>query len=498
MAFFTLGSYAQVVNQIYDHDSTDLTELYNMPFNENRLLVVAGYDFSPEGTIYYELPQGSNQLVEMSFANVDTVFGSPRFKEDKLFFEASVAGLGRELAAFDGTTTFTFDFNNGAGNSNPELYEFDNELYVIATNGSIRQLYKYVSGTFEQISEEVQNDVVNFIANRGNEYYYITFNSTNGRFIRVTENNGGLLTHSTITQTSFQETLGHALILNGDIYTFTYIYSTIDAFYRIDKIDLNNTITTQYNETASIYSSGKLLTYNNELLYYRTEPNHAEVVNITLAGLPYPQISLDPAQYNLIGNHVVQNGKLFLIGNDYVLDCSGSLPVTVLDSGMMIQLNPAYISDSSFYLYEISPTTGTFSTMIEVGSVSSDAVRYPVTTDGGFMLITHPMVENNGDLKFIYRTQGAAQSTDIYSFSSVLDLDENDLATFDIYPNPSNDGNFSIDIPQAGEVKIYMLDGQLVQSYQLSSGVNQLELKNARAGIYLVAYNQRMKRLLVH
>ena len=35
---------AQSVSQIYDYDSTDLTQLYHMPFDESRMLVVAGFE----------------------------------------------------------------------------------------------------------------------------------------------------------------------------------------------------------------------------------------------------------------------------------------------------------------------------------------------------------------------------------------------------------------------------------------------------------------------
>lgn len=489
---------AQVVNQIYDHDTTDLNQLHNMPFDETQLLVVSGNSYSPSGIHFHELDQVANQLTEITFTDVDTIFSTPEFKDDKLFFEASINGLGRELVAYDGTSTYFFDFNLGAGNSNPQIIEFENDIYVIAYDGALRQLFKYTGGTsFQQISEEIENDVDYFIATRGNEYYYITFSTTNGRSVMSTEDNNGTLIHSYISPASFQESLGDVVLSNGAIYLLSYYYTVIDASYRIDKIDANNLITTHHFQDGSLYSSGHLLEFDDEILFYRTEPNHTEILNVSTAQQPFVQISLDPAQYNLIGNHVVQNNKLFIFSDQYILDVSGATPIPIIENGSYLQLIPALVSDSSFYLYEIAPMAGQSSNVVEVSSINNQIISYPVSTEGSYLNITQPMVKNNGELKFIFRTQGASPSSDIYAFSSVSAIEEQELTAFDLYPNPSIDGRFSIVLPHEGDVNIFTLEGQMIQSKHYDLGINTVDVGDLTSGVYFIEFNSVVQRIFV-
>lgn len=490
---------AQIANLIYDHDTTDLSELHNMPFDETKLLVVSGFYFSPSGVHFHELNQVSNQLIDLTFVNVDTILSAPEFKDDKMFFEASISGLGRELAIYDGNSTYFIDFNVGSGNSNPEVIEFENEIYVIANDGSLRQLYKYAGGTtFDQISEEIESDVVNFIANRGNEYYYIVSSLLNGQWIKTTENNNGVLTHSTIAPIGYQESLGDVVPLNGDIFMLSNFYTVTEASYRVDKIDASNTITTHHFENGSQFSSGNLLAYDNDVLFYRTESNHTEILNVTTAQQPFVQVSIDPSQYNLIGNHVVQNNKLFIYGDEYILDVSGSSPIPIIEDASFIQLAPAFESDSSFYLYEIAPFgSGEPSGIIEVSSITNQLVKYTVSNNGGSFSHSNPMVVNNDELKFIFKTEDNIPSTDIYSFSSVLSVDESNLEAFKVFPNPSADGQFSIVLPHAGEVNLLTLEGQILQSVLLDSGKNEIRVDDLSTGVYLVQYANKVERLLI-
>lgn len=494
------ASYAQTVNQIYDHDTTDLTQLHNMPFDESRLLVVSGYPFSSGGLTYHELDQGTAQLIDLSFPNVDTIRSFPKFTDDKIFFEASVTGAGKEIVAYDGTSVFIFDITPGPGSSHSRLIEFEGEIYAIANLGTFRQLYRYTetgSPTFELVSGETDADVVDFIARRNNAYYYTTFNPTTGRKIKVTTDNGGTLTHSLITPTSYQESVGDVVLLNNDIYFLSNQYTTLDASYRVDKIDINNNITTHYYETAGNISSAKLLAYNGDILYYRTEPGSGEILNISVAGQSFTQIAIDPIQYNLIGNHVVQNGKLFIYGDQYILNVSSNTPVPVIEDGFFIQITPAYQTNDAFYVYEISPNTAELSGIIEVSSLTNQLITYPVATEAGYMDFTTKMVENNGEVAFIFRTNGSASSTDIYSLASLLSTNENVLAHFDAYPNPVSNGTLSLDAPQTGDLIISNIEGQRIASVMLHAGINTIDLSHVSSGVYLLHYGNTVQRILV-
>lgn len=499
LALSSFAVNAQTVNQIYDHDSTDLNQLENMPFDASRLLVVSGFSFSSDGYRFRELDQSSGQLIDLPINNVDTLLSAPVSQGDKLFFEASINGMGREIAAYDGTSTYFFDLNTGTGNSDPEIFSFENELYAIAYDGTLRQLFKFTGTSFQQISEETEDDVTDFIANRGNEYYYITFSNLNGRAIKSTVDNSGALTHSTISPTSFQEALGDVVLLNGDIYFVSYVYTVTDASYRVDKIDASNMITTHHFETGGQFSSSHLLAYNNDILFYLTEPGLAEILNVSVPQQPLIQVSIDPAQYNLIGGHVVHNGKLFIYGDQYVMDVSGTTPVALIEDASTIRLTPAYETSSAFYLYELAqPLSGGPSGIIEVTSTTNQLIAYDVSNDAGFFFHTSPMVENNGELKFIFKTETGTPSTDIYSLTSIATIPDNLQEDFALFPNPSTNGDFSIRLPKSGDVRITTLEGQLVKTMHLEEGTNHVQVDELSAGIYLIEYLGNVQRLVVN
>lgn len=488
-------THAQTVNQIYDHDSTEFTQLYNMPFDESRLLVVAGFDSYASHTKLYEYDDQNSQLIEMVFSGVDTIYGVPTLHEDKIFFASYTNGLGIELSAFDGTATYSFDFNLGTGDSNPVLATFEDELFVIASDGSNRQLYKYMGGTsFFQISEETQADVAQFIAQRGDQYVYSINNQAIKQFKSTVDNNG-ILTHSTIAPTNINETVEDVVMMNGDIYMLSAFYSIVDASYRVDKIDATNLITTYHYETAGQISSGHILAFNNELLYYRTEPGHIEVLDISNSGQPVTFMQMPPQQYNYILGHVVKNGRLFFYGDTYIVELSSMIFNFVLEDANLLQNANVYETDTAFYMYEINPTVGNNSNVLEVNTITNDFVRYPVSTEGGYMYLDHPMVENNGNLKFIFKTEGLLPSTDIYSFDSVLSVDDKELSEIEVYPNPSSDGNWILEAPMDVKVQITTTDGKIVANEVVVEGINAMP--SLPTGLYLVHIGGTTKKLLV-
>ena len=489
---------SQSVNMIYDHNDVNLNHLYSLPYQPNHLMVVSGYDNTGVQSNYYYHPPGGPQLVEMTFNNVDTIWGLPKFQGNSMFFVGSLNGLGKEVVMYDGNSTVFFDFNNGALGSDPEIIEFNGEIFIIATVGANRQLLKYDGGTnILQLTFETEGGVEDFIAHRGNDYIYTTYNTLEGKWIKVTSIVNGIVSINQIAPTSIQEEVGDVLIVNNEVWMLSYFYSVIDASYRVDKIDASNIISTQYYETGGIYSSGKLLELNNELLYYRTEPGHAEVLNITVQGQEYIYASLDPNQYNYIANHVVANNRLFLIGDTYVTDATSGTAIDIISDGEIIQTNPGLVTSSSFFLYEISPVTGQQSGIIEVGLSGNDFLRYDVSTEGGYMAIVNPMVEHDGNVKFIFREEGTP-STDIYELNSVLSLQEDQLSEFTVYPNPVQSKSvLKIESETEMNALLENLSGQRVKEFKLVNGITEITIANLEAGIYFLKTESTSHKIIV-
>ena len=242
-----LDASAQSVTKIYDHDTNNLTYLQNMPFDESRMIVVDGF-VSAYQSEFYEFDEANSQLVPMIFGGVDSVSSFPTMFEDKMFFSAYTPSQGKELAYYDGTSTYVFDLNNGAGDSDPRMTIFEDELYIRANDGTAVQLFKFLGGTSFQQLTQTSDDVAQFVARRGDSYYYSTFSPQNGRQLMKTEDNNGVLSFSNIAPLSYQESIEDVVLMNGDIHILSAAYTFVDAFYRIDRVDGNDVIQTNYNE----------------------------------------------------------------------------------------------------------------------------------------------------------------------------------------------------------------------------------------------------------
>lgn len=503
LAFFQFNAQSQTAIKLYDHDTMNLTQIHNMPFDETRMLVTSGYDGLYGDNHYYEFDQLNNQLIELTFNGVDTIRGLPTLHEDKIFFAADITGLGLELAAYDGTSIYFFDFNAG-GDSHPELVTFEDELYVIANNGTATQLFKYTGGTtFQQISDVTNENVLNFVARRGFEYYYTTMHAQFGKRLSksVDWNGNGVFIHEVVSVVSQTATIQNAEIVNGDIYVVSSAFSFQDAWHAVHKIDAGGNYILRYDETSGPFSSAHIFKYDDKLMYYRTEPGFAEVLDLTGNGTPVSDLTLNTTQNNYIAGHVVQNGQYFLYGDNFIVN--GSTHIYILNlHDAMIQANLAYQTDGAFYLYEID-SVGQPSGVIEVDSYETMFTwpppmnQYEVSTLGSSMYMNHPMVMNNGQLKFIFANNENVLSTDIYSFESeLLGTSEAQVETFGVYPNPSLDGVIHVDLNQAGEIMIFSAEGKLVRSLEGTIGTNTFEINVP--GVYVIHAAGAAKKIIVH
>ncbi len=283
--------------------------------------------------------------------------------------------------------------------------------------------------------------------------------------------------------------------MNGDVFLLSAIYSLVDAAYRVDKIDATSTITTNYYETGGQFSSAHLLAHNSNLLYYRTEPNHIEVLDITTSGQPAQYLTMDPTQYNYIAGHVVKNGKFFFYAETYIVEVSSGIFNFTLEDGNMIQLVNIYETDDAIYFYEVNPVAGNNSGVIEVDVNTNAMMRHAVSQDGSYMYLNHPMVENNGELKFIFSNSETMISTDIYSFSSSLSLSELEEETLSVFPNPSVNGDVIIELSAADQILITSLEGKLVQKFKGVKGGNAIHLHES--GVYLIHSNGKSQKVII-
>ncbi len=85
----------------------------------------------------------------------------------------------------------------------------------------------------------------------------------------------------------------------------------------------------------------------------------------------------------------------------------------------------------------------------------------------------------------------------------VLSIDENSLSASSVYPNPSQDGNFNLQVPSGVNVKqieVYTITGKRIVNKTPSNGQTLIRIQNIPQGIYLmkvIAEGQSITKKLV-
>jgi ELWxxDGT repeat protein len=499
---------AQTATKIYDHDALNLTQIFNMPYDETRMMVTSGFDGFATENKYYEFDEQNQQLTEITFAGVDTIRNLPVTHENKIFFTADIPGAGRELVSYDGTTTQIFDIRPGLTGSYPKAITFENELYVTAIdlNGG-RQLYKYEGGTsLLQISDElIGGGVEQFLGSRGDEYFYVSINPPFRSIKRSVDfNSSGVFTHNIVTPITLNEIIQDVAMLNGEIHLVSTFYNLVDASHRVDRIDLMGNISTNYSEVAGAYSSAHLFTHDDKLFYYRTDPGNTELLDLTAFGTPILNTTLNAPIDNYIAGHVLQNGQMYLYGENFIVNASAGFYWLGNNQEGRIQSTLAYQTDGAFYLYEIDDA-GQTSGIIEVDTYATlftmppPFIRYDVSTEGASMYMNHPMVMHDGYLTFIFANNENTLSTDIYRFDSqLLGQSELTLESFDLFPNPvSVNGVLHSDQFEQGEYQIVNALGKTVLNGTIQSTNSGIPVNALPAGIYLLQFGDLQKRFVV-
>ncbi|MFM9944507.1 MAG: T9SS type A sorting domain-containing protein [Bacteroidia bacterium] len=69
------------------------------------------------------------------------------------------------------------------------------------------------------------------------------------------------------------------------------------------------------------------------------------------------------------------------------------------------------------------------------------------------------------------------------------------VARLNIYPNP-NQGRFTIELPEAGTVKIFDVLGEMIYSDYLTRGISNIDISNYPRGVYVVEANNQKLQLI--
>ena len=494
---FSSAVNAQNVIKLYDHDTSNLGKIYNMPFDQNRLLVLEGSGISSTESVFNEYV--GNQLIPLSFNGVDTIYGTPQMKDDKMFFVADVTPIGKELVAYDGALTYWFDFNP-SGDSDPELIRYDDEIFVIANNGGRRQLYKYLGGTnFLQISDEIDADVEELIAERGSSYYYTSYDASFGSSakIRETIDPQGTVSHSDIYSITYPSNISKSVQNNGNIYFLNSIYTFSGASNYVLEITVNGNVSTYHSliTTGLIYNT-RILEFDNKLLFYHVDPSDNDLIELTAVNQSSVFAQLSGYDFN---NHIIANGELILYGSQQALEVSNGTPnVIFMSTGLIIQ-EPALITNEAFYMYDFNSIPGEYSKIYEIETANFNVIEYDVVMNAGYSFSENAAVEHDGIIKFLFReNEQGVVSSDIFSLNSILEVEDLNRTDFEIYPNPIVSGGLlKIQSNSKQLCSIMTAGGSAILHLELVDGLNQLDIRNLQSGVYFLKIENSVQRLIV-
>lgn len=122
------------------------------------------------------------------------------------------------------------------------------------------------------------------------------------------------------------------------------------------------------------------------------------------------------------------------------------------------------------------------------GDVSSvvDPVSATTTNSNAAVLITQPDYSKNPVQAVIEVTSEDESTTNTYiiEFVHVSSVDENDLASVSIYPNPCEGNLYIGGLEQEASVSVYDQLAQIVEHFVEVDGMNQLDISKLDAGAY--------------
>lgn len=497
-------AFAQPIQQIYDHDSSDLWQLHNMPFDESRLLVTSGFGSFVAPNTYYELSNG--QLNEMTFTGVDQIHGSPVALGTKMFFIGESAATGRELTYFDGTSTVSFDINSGSAHSTPLMTVDDGELIFTAKTGAERQLFRYDGGfSITQISQESGFNCSMFLGKRGNNYYFLAksqSNATDPFRVKVAVDNGGSFAITELGPLAYASGISRPIVQNGNFYFVNrhdYVGSQ-PSEVGVYEIDANDNLTMIHQEQVTGNFGARLIAHDGKVCYYKTmtQSGSSDILELTGPGTSSVYASVDPTAYGEITGHVSHAGKTLLITGNYALELiNGSInPITNSTVGYL-RSEPAEIVGAKVYLYETPFQTGVAKLhVIDLSTMGTTA--HDIVQNGAFTLPDGAAEFNNGTLKFLFRDENNGTITsDIYEFAPNVglgDVQEDDISVF---PNPVINDVLRIRGIDGEEFQIFDSSGQLVYETTAIGDEFQVNVVSWKSGMYVLRVGEHTKNLVI-
>ncbi len=424
-----------------------------------------------------------------------------------LFAGETISGV--ELLYFDEVNSTVFDLNIGVNDSDPVIYELNDRVFVIAFDGTHKQLFEFDKST-HAIVQITNNsiDVNSVCAVWGSNVYYSTkfVNSINGldeytlvKAVPVVSGFDHFFVQNINIPTSADRYVdwktpqliwGKLFLAAVDVSPYSDDSNTMG----ISVILPNDQVSTANITLPSFGGEFSLVQWDGKLGVYCSEHNEFFVSS---DGVNFDTEAV-PSNGKLVECMVSENDKLYF--NCMYLD--ETREVFQYDNGFQSK----YYGD---YVYFLSEEEGIIYSADYVPGDSSSIVLLYTTVDvvdevkmspAYHPPHTNTSVMHEGFFTFLFRINGPAFDHDIFQLkgSPSANLEELNV-DFSVYPNPVASGSTSfIRTNREGEAELLTLDGQKVSSFNVTPGTNLIPCSQLPSGVYLISFENRTHRIVVN
>ena len=502
--------FSQQVNLSVDFDSLYQSQLLPFPNDSQKYICVQEVAFETN------LLTVENSITTPLVFPLITNIRNPLFYKEKIIFTGTSLNTGVEIYLFDGVNTTIIDIEEGINSSNPFAAILNDQLYIIAKKGDYSQLFKMKDDfTLEQITDELTENVSQCIYEINDKIYYSTNASTDILYdpISTIKQKDILTGIISVIDLNVAPYYG-SFFFNNHLYLTTTIADSIDptlvhssAFIINDDLSSLEIVATPNYPNWTSQSIG-LFEFENSLFYSKYNDN---VVYKSTDGITFNVFCTLPDNNHFREVKLVDNKRFFILTTMDLNTYFESFVIKSLTSSGFEDVftypnsHGHFLTGKDNYQYFVYEDYSNLKGYLLELDILANTTNSSIITDSAI----HPPYswgQLNGavwignSFSFLFGNSLNSQSFDIYSFDTDLGIDylgEN-IFTFNMFPNPTNNGKLTIKSSEVGILTITGMDGRILQTSKIESGINDININELSAGSYLVSHNGITKTLIVN
>jgi hypothetical protein len=483
--------------------------LYELPWNQSQLIQVKKEVVpSPQYHSIYTFETISNGLSSPYYIPFCTdVSAEPFFLDDGVLVAGTTPLNGVECVFYNGTNVVEFDLNLGSGDSDPIISAVGEQVFVIANEGNVRQLYEFdkINHTLTKITNS-PIDIDNVCAGWGDDIYYSTifentaFSQNEYSLIKASLNNGAY-SYSTIETLAIPfgvERYAYwdsPLVKWNKLFLVQGSYSFVNAVLsdlKVISIDDNDQVEVVHQVAQTDKDFIKLFEWDDALWTYVQSSNELYVCRDAVSFA----LDIDSGTKLISDQHITSNDKLFLdlyipsTDDNDIAAHYGTLQTSY--SGKHIH----FLTEENEILY-LSDWKWHDSSSIVLIHTAFDGVEKVYIDQADHSPVQNSSLVHNGEFTFLFAYEFADVDVLKLTGSPSAGIDEPEVE-MSIYLNPINLGDaLTMRALRDGEVQLISTSGNVLKQFELTNGVTHISTSSLNPGVYFISFLNQTRRVVV-